>query len=232
MSVVVSLRARARAFFELRWRSWPRGNSEGGRGWSNAQARLPCACPAGSERCRVPVLACTRPVQLCGFRGWSAMMISSSWVCSCELGVCSALAWACVCAYVRVRACACVWTDRSCGVGAGLGFKSGAGGGFYKLSADHSECKQASNIGNNTKSWHVGTVSQAAPHRWFGSGCLSHSRAQALMCVYAGVQMCSARMPGTSGPRAAFSAESSTRRCVVFVYGVCVVYVSLAGVPV
>jgi len=152
-----------------------------------------------------------------------------------ELGVlvragCAFCARMGVCVCVRVRAC--VWTDRSCGVGAGLGFKSGAGGGFYKLSADHSECKQASNIGNNTKSWHVGTVSQAAPHRWFGSGCLSHSRAQALMCVYAGVQMCSARMPGTSGPRAAFSAESSTRRCVVFVYGVCVVYVSLAGVPV
>ena len=28
------------------------------------------------------------------------------------------------------------------------------------MSADHSECKQASNIGNNTKSWHVGTVSK------------------------------------------------------------------------
>eukprot|EP00277_Geminigera_cryophila_P012809 CAMPEP_0179439764 /NCGR_PEP_ID=MMETSP0799-20121207/23385_1 /TAXON_ID=46947 /ORGANISM="Geminigera cryophila, Strain CCMP2564" /LENGTH=107 /DNA_ID=CAMNT_0021222483 /DNA_START=88 /DNA_END=411 /DNA_ORIENTATION=- len=44
---------------------------------------------------------------------------------------------------------------------AGLGFAPGAGGGFYKLSADHSECKQAGNIGNNTRSWHVGTCSDA-----------------------------------------------------------------------
>eukprot|EP00802_Teleaulax_amphioxeia_P027693 Tamp_29123.p1 GENE.Tamp_29123~~Tamp_29123.p1 ORF type:complete len:131 (+),score=26.78 Tamp_29123:60-395(+) len=52
---------------------------------------------------------------------------------------------------------------------AGLGFKSGAGGGFYKLSADHSECKQASNIGNNTKSWHVGTCEDAGYIRPAGS---------------------------------------------------------------
>lgn len=43
----------------------------------------------------------------------------------------------------------------------GLGFKSSVAGGFYKLSADHSECKQAGHIGNNTASWHVGTCATA-----------------------------------------------------------------------
>jgi hypothetical protein len=42
----------------------------------------------------------------------------------------------------------------------GLGSSAGSDG-FYKLSADHSECKQASHIGNNVKSWHVGTCSDA-----------------------------------------------------------------------
>ena len=77
-----------------------------------------------------------------------------------------------VCMSLQARTCGC---SSSCWVVPGLGFKSGAGGGFYKLSADHSECKQASNIGNNTKSWHVGTVNELQAMRlpFPFSSCLS-----------------------------------------------------------